>query len=79
MTTIAYKDGIIAYDSRAVKGDVIIDDDFNKCEEYNNHYFFYSGDPCDIDMLIHNYFGAENDSELIPNCEVIVVDNDNNI
>jgi 20S proteasome alpha/beta subunit len=78
MTTIAYKDGIIAYDSRAVKGDVIMDDDFDKCEEYNNHYFFYTGDPCDIDMLIHKYFGEEINKEEI-NCEVIVVDSDNNI
>ena len=33
MTTIAYKDGVIAYDSRVTRGDLITDDDCDKCIE----------------------------------------------
>lgn len=79
MTTIAYKDGIVAYDSRAVKGDIIIDDEFDKCEEFNNHYFFYSGDPCDLEMFINAFFDVERNMDVIPNCEVIVVDDKGNV
>ena len=33
MTTIAYKDGIIAYDSRAMRGDCILTDNIDKKRE----------------------------------------------
>lgn len=35
MTTIVYKDGILAYDSRRTAGDVITRDDAQKCEEHD--------------------------------------------
>ena len=30
MTTIAYKDGVIAYDSRLIRDDLIMSDDYDK-------------------------------------------------
>lgn len=78
MTTIAYKDGIVAYESYAVKGEIIIDDDYDKHKEYNNHYFFYSGTPCDIDLLIAAFFDNDRDN-VIPECEAIVVDNEKQV
>lgn len=48
MTTIAYKDGIIAYDSRSIRNDYIDSDKFNKRMVYKDHTFFLSG--CVSDM-----------------------------
>lgn len=43
MTTIAYKDGVIAYDSRLTADITIIDDDHNKHIESEGKHYFYSG------------------------------------
>jgi len=43
LTTIAYKDGIIAYDSRMCSGDRILDDDCNKKKIIGKQVFFYAG------------------------------------
>lgn len=43
MTTIAYKDGIIAYDSRATRGDYILTDKADKKRETEENVFFMSG------------------------------------
>ena len=44
MTTIAYKDGIIAYDSRITEGDTILTDNFEKKYEQDGLTFFIAGD-----------------------------------
>lgn len=52
MTTIAYKDGIIAYDSRATAGDVILDDDFEKSVDFEGAKFFLAGAISDFEKFV---------------------------
>lgn len=55
MTTIAYKDGIIACDGRATSGYEITEDNFDKMVEVDGVYFFLSGTICDFDNFIDCY------------------------
>lgn len=57
MTTIAYKDGVFAYDSRRCAGSKIVDNDFEKCIESGGVMFFITGAVCDAKKLIAGYFG----------------------
>lgn len=59
MTTIAYKDGVFAYDSRITADTLIVDDDRDKKIERNGILFFVSGATCDYEKLISAYFGGE--------------------
>jgi ATP-dependent protease HslVU (ClpYQ) peptidase subunit len=59
MTTIAYKDGVIAYDSQVTRGDVITDDDYEKCIEQKGVKFFCTGAVSDHQRLVDVYFGAK--------------------
>lgn len=59
MTTIAYKDGIIAYDSRVSAGRTIIYDDVDKKRERDGVFFFGTGATGEINELIGAYFGEE--------------------
>lgn len=59
MTTIAYKDGIIAYDGRITAGSAITYDDYDKCLERDGVRFVLSGFVCDYRRLIDAYFGEE--------------------
>lgn len=45
MTTIAYKDGVIATDGRTTRGDTIVDDDSVKRYERRGAVFWMSGRP----------------------------------
>ena len=56
MSTIAVKDGIIAYDSRTTRGRTILDDDADKKHEKNGVYFFMVGAVCDYPKLIEAFF-----------------------
>ena len=58
MTTIAYKDGVIAYDGRQVRSDRIVSDNAQKCQVVDGVSFFLSGAVCDEKALIAAYFGA---------------------
>ncbi|WP_439851141.1 proteasome subunit beta [Pseudomonas syringae] len=58
MTTIAYKDGVIAYDSRTTRGTTISDDDCEKLQTVNGVQFICTGCACDFDALIAGYFGT---------------------
>lgn len=58
MTTIAYKDGVIAYDSRQTRGGTIVSDDAPKCQVVDGVSFFLSGAVCDEKALIAAYFGT---------------------
>jgi 20S proteasome alpha/beta subunit len=53
MTTIVYKDGIIAFDSRVVSGDEILDDDFNKLKIVQGVVFVTCGTVPDDENFIH--------------------------
>lgn len=59
MTTIAYKDGVIAYDSRSCQGTLITDDDYEKCIERSGICFWFTGCVSDFEDLIGVYFGAD--------------------
>lgn len=59
MTTIAYRDGIIACDSRATRDITILSDNANKMTEQDGCMFFYAGATCDEQKLIDAYFGKE--------------------
>lgn len=58
MTTIAYKDGVIAYDSRITANDLITNDSANKKYELNGVVFFMSGATCDYKKFHNLYFGG---------------------
>lgn len=62
MTTIAYKNGIIAYDSRIILGNLIYDDDFDKKIEVDGVVFFMSGTVSDYPTFIDVYFGKSNNN-----------------
>lgn len=64
MTTIAYKDGIIAYDSRQTREGVIVSDDCLKFQEENGVAFFLAGLVCDERSLVDAYFGKQIASEV---------------
>jgi 20S proteasome alpha/beta subunit len=55
MTTIAYKDGVIAFDSRITNSGIIINDNAKKYYMEGGKTFFYSGAESDIDRLIDGY------------------------
>lgn len=75
MTTISYKDGIFAYDSRIRNGDLITDDDYDKCHVVNNVVFFLTGVVSDYSRLIDSYFGKDVGKDV--ECRAFVLDGGN--
>ncbi len=71
MTTIAYKDGVIAYDSRRTCDGRIITDSADKKRERDGHVFFGTGSTSDIMNLMDAFFGAN--IEEAGNSQVLVV------
>lgn len=74
MTTIAYKDGVIAYDSQITRGDVITYDDYEKCIEQAGVKFFCCGTVSDYQRLVDAYFGAKPDGNI--DATALVLDGD---
>ncbi|WP_347784083.1 proteasome subunit beta [Pseudomonas kurunegalensis] len=72
MTTIAYKDGVIAYDSRQTRNGSIVSDDVVKCQVVDGVSFFLSGAVCDEKALIAAYFGTP--SQVPVECSGYAVD-----
>lgn len=72
MTTIAYKDGVIAYDSRQTRNSAIVSDNAPKCQVVDGVSFFLSGAVCDEKALIAAYFGTA--SPVPVECSGYVVD-----
>ena len=72
MTTIAYKDGVIAYDSRQTRSGSIVSDDCQKLTVVDGVSFFISGAVCDEKALIAAYFGTP--SPVPVECSGYVVD-----
>ncbi|MFK7671801.1 proteasome subunit beta [Pseudomonas lundensis] len=72
MTTIAYKDGVIAYDGRQTRNDRIVSDSAAKCQVVDGVSFFLSGAVCDEKALIAAYFGTA--SPVPVECSGYVVD-----
>lgn len=52
MTTLAYKDGIIAYDSRSMRGDYIECDHTHKRHDHEGHIFILSGYVSDFEPFM---------------------------
>ena len=67
MTTIVYKDGVVAYDSRETAGDLITNNDANKKHIHNGVIFFMSGCTSDYDKYLDLYFGK---TDVYKNIEV---------
>lgn len=65
MTTIAYKNGIVAYDSRVTVNNIIFDNDFDKKIESDGAVFFLSGTVADYKSFINVYLGKEDKNENI--------------
>lgn len=59
MTTIAYKDGVIAYDSRITCGSIIEHDNYEKLIESKGVKFILTGATSDFPRLIDVYFGGK--------------------
>ena len=57
MTTIAYKEGIIAYDSRCTSGDHILNDSDDKLTISKGVRFFMAGRVSDQEEFVDQYFG----------------------
>ncbi len=56
MTTIAYKDGRIAYDSMICSGELITDLQQNKCHHKRDILFFMCGAMCDYEHFFNRFF-----------------------
>lgn len=72
MTTIAYKNGVIAHDTRQTRNGAIVSDDCSKCQVVNGVKFFLAGLVCDERALIAAYFGTP--SPVPVECSGYVVD-----
>jgi hypothetical protein len=59
MTTIAYRDGVIAFDSRVCEDDLILSDSYNKSYESDALNIFYAGDVLMLPALIECLKGGE--------------------
>jgi len=59
MTTIAYRAGEIAYDSRCCGGSKVFSDTFNKHRVKGKVHLFFTGDTGDIEPLLELYMGGK--------------------
>ena len=75
MTTITYKDGIIAYDSRITCENIIIYDDYNKCvkDEFGK-FFFMCGAISDYENFILHVNNPDKKIRSNIDCRAFVVD-----
>lgn len=62
MTTIVYKDGVIAWDSRTSAGGNIVNDKSNKCHLVNDLTFWCCGTTPDYDDFFRAYLGDKKTS-----------------
>ena len=76
MTTVAYKSGIIAYDSRFTCGDIIEDDHADKRIDRDGKTFFLSGSCSDWEYLIDSYINGKAVKDKI-DAKCLVVDSGN--
>ena len=75
MTTIAYKSGIVAYESYLTQDDAIIDYDCEKMVHVDDVVFFFAGNAHNEQTLIDGYFSGS--PILVPSkaeCDAIIVD-----
>lgn len=71
MTTIAYRDGVIAFDSRVTEDDLIVSDSYKKSYEIDNLKIFFAGDVILLPTLAECVRG-ESPLETVGEIEAIV-------
>lgn len=76
MTTIAYKDGIVAYDSRVTCNGVVVYKDYDKSRVVDGVRFFISGSLSEYDDIISDWFSPK---RRVLDVGAIVVDESLNI
>ena len=77
MTTIAVKNGIVAYDSRLTQDCKVLDDNFNKRREKDGVQFFIAGNITDDDAVMSGYFSGIDVNEEVegsPEADFLIVD-----
>lgn len=75
MTTIAYKDGVIAFDSRATAGDIILDDTYDKSLEYEGARFFLAGAISDFQKFVECFIHDRKPPKDMDVCAFVLYDN----
>lgn len=73
MTTIAYREGVVAYDSRCCAGGKVSSDHFNKHRRAGRVHFFFTGNTGDIERLIALYMGTDSRKPM-DGCQALVWD-----
>lgn len=58
MTTIAIKDGELAFDSQTTRGGTICNNHYLKKTTVNGHHFFFAGAPRALDGIIDSFFNG---------------------
>lgn len=76
MTTIAYKDGVVAYDSQASAGVTIVDDDVDKKWVRGESLFFMAGSPDEIAVFLDAFEDGEDTYPYIHDVNGILVEPD---
>lgn len=74
MTTIAYKDGVIAYDSRFTCHDFIVNDDADKMISADGRMFFLCGAVSDYIYLIDSYLNDRLTRKVVETVRALVVE-----
>lgn len=72
MTTIAYKDGIVAFDSYVTTGDMVVDFNCNKSQKHKGVMFVFAGDTRHETNLIEAWF--DNSNQLDSNAQAFVIE-----
>lgn len=72
MTTIVYRDGIVATDTLMVGGEMVVDSDYEKCITRNEVMFFLTGSTSDHIKLVEEYLAPTGRDT--GNASAIVVD-----
>ena len=73
MTTIAYKDGIIAYDSRLTAGEVILSDNIEKKVVVGDDVLFMTGPTSDYKSFIEAFKGNNIKKDTLDAAAIAVV------
>jgi ATP-dependent protease HslVU (ClpYQ) peptidase subunit len=74
MTIIAYKDGVVASDSRSTSGSTVIYTDKSKSRNINGYIFWFAGEADAEDSLASWVFDSKKEVEDIADVEALIWD-----
>jgi hypothetical protein len=77
MTTVAYKNGLIAFDSRLTKDITLISDSYNKMIFRDGFYFFLIGAIAGFENLLDVFFEKKSPEEVHVSSNALVFDSEN--